>query len=292
VNRGRRWASAIVAALAFVVAGGALETAAQAVTAYRYWAYYVGSGGQWHYSSRGPAFEHPSDGEVQGWRFATQSESGAATPRVVPDFAALCGSTPPQAAHLRVGLVIDFGVAADAPPGDTPPSQIFSGCVSVPATKDGVPASGFDVLTAAVGTFGVRVGSGNVAGLVCGIRGYPTTECADVVRASKPSPTPTPSSPSTRQTATTTTTKTPTPTPTPQTSPNEASTSAPVSAAAAASGAADSATTPIKSAPLSALRMKNSDRSSDFPLGPVIGGVAAVGLAIAALVISKKKRES
>ena len=175
---------AVVAAIAVTVAALVAVTVvavtvvaappAHAATAYRYWAYYVAAGNAWNYSQRGPAFEHPVDGEVQGWRFAAQSVgSQEILPRYRPDFATLCANAPAQQGQLRVGLVIDFGVSADAPPGQQPPSRVFTGCVQVPAGS-----TGMDVLDAAVGAGNVRIGTGRDVGLVCGISGYPQAECA------------------------------------------------------------------------------------------------------------------
>ena len=94
----------------------ALPAHASAATAYRYWGYYIAHGTSWQYSQRGPASEYPADGEVQGWRFAVQADATSGlVPRAAPDFATLCATTPAKAGELRVGLVVDFGLATDAP---------------------------------------------------------------------------------------------------------------------------------------------------------------------------------
>ena len=158
---------------------------AHAATAYRYWAYYVAAAHantstSWQYSQRGPATEYPVDGEVQGWRFGVQVDAAnGLLPRAAPNFATLCKSTPARAGELRVGVVIDFGLATDAPAHERPPAGVVPGCVYL---HDG--ATGADVLAAAT-TF--RIGTGADAGLVCGIDGYPKTECAVAV-ATHPSP--------------------------------------------------------------------------------------------------------
>jgi len=111
---------------------------ARAATAYRYWAYYVAHRSSWQYATRGPATEYPVDGEVQGWRFAVQIDSGnGLEPRATPTFATLCASTPPKAGDIRVGVVLDFGLAADAPAHDHPPATVVPGCVSVPSGSTG-----------------------------------------------------------------------------------------------------------------------------------------------------------
>jgi hypothetical protein len=173
-----RAASWVVATLSCVAGVAALIVAtpapASAATAYRYWAFYLAHGSTWQYAQRGPASEYPADGDVEGWRFALQTDAaGGLTPRDVPDFAALCASTPPKAGQVRVGIVIDFGVASDAPVHESPPAGVVPGCVYV---DDG--ASGAAVLQAATT---VRIGTGSKAGLVCGIDGYPASECGPAV---------------------------------------------------------------------------------------------------------------
>lgn len=161
---------------------------ASAASAYRYWAYYVASphSTSWQYSQRGPASEYPVDGEVQGWRFAIQTDTAnGLPPRATPDFAQLCKSTPPKAGELRVGVVIDFGVATDAPAHEKPPAGVVPGCVYVHDDQ-----TGSNVLQAAAT---VRIGTGSDAGLVCGIDGYPKTECTVAVTADPPPPVATPS---------------------------------------------------------------------------------------------------
>jgi hypothetical protein len=164
---------------------------ASAATAYRYWAYYVaapasvGHASSWQYSQRGPATEHPVSGEVQGWRFAEQIDAAnGLLPGAAPDFSALCASTPAKAGDIRVGVVIDFGLASDAPAHEKPPAGVVRGCVNVPDD-----ATGADVLAASAA---IRIGTGSDAGLVCGIDGYPTTECAVAVAASPLPPAATP----------------------------------------------------------------------------------------------------
>ena len=286
---------ATIAAVAVMVATLAAVTVAvtppaHAATAYRYWAYYVAAGDAWNYSQRGPAFEHPADGEVQGWRFAAQAPgSQDLLPRYRPDFATLCANTPALPGQLRVGLVIDFGVAADAPPGQQPPSQVFTGCVRVP---DG--STGMDVLTTAVGAGNVRIGTGRDVGLVCGISGYPKAECAAAATRSTavttaPAPTTqtptirTPATPSrdvpapatsaaaassTAQRAGTTVAATPAST-APSTPPLSSVVPAPasVSAAATTSGLAD---------------LRRNHGGGGFPIGSVIGGGLVVLLAAGA----------
>lgn len=193
LTRAAAFGLAALAACAGVVF--AVPGYASAATAYRYWAFYVASphSTSWQYSQRGPASEYPVDGEVQGWRFAVQSDAAnGLLPRATPDFAQLCKSTPAKAGELRVGVVIDFGLATDAPGHEKPPAGVVPGCVYV---RDG--KTGADVLAAAAA---IRIGTGSDAGLVCGIDGYPTTECAVAVTANMPPPVATPSPTASRTT--------------------------------------------------------------------------------------------
>jgi hypothetical protein len=163
-------------------------TAADA-TAYRYWTYWLGGSGGWTFSQYGATYQSPA-GSVDGWRFGVSTVAGSIKPRTGSSFAAICGSHAPAAAGRKlVGLVVDYGTAADAPPGQHPPGGIDTFCADVDAG-----ARAFDVLSVyahdAVRTEG---------GLVCGIAGYPIGECGEAV-TSTPTPRPTHSAvPSTRQ---------------------------------------------------------------------------------------------
>ena len=147
--------------------------AANSATGYRYWGYVQAAPGatQWTAAMTGPSVE-VKDGAVEGWTFVFSSNDvPAATPMMDPDFASLCGETPEAAGKVRVGLVVDFGAANIAPAGETP-KEFFSDCVVV---DEG--SVGLDVLQSALE---VRAGE---SGLICGIGGYPATECGAEVEA-------------------------------------------------------------------------------------------------------------
>jgi hypothetical protein len=181
MNRlGRGWA---VAALVLGAVLGVPLPAAHA-SAYRYWSYWHANPGasSWVFAGTGPTYR-PSNGAVEGWRFAVSPDTAnAPTPRANPatTYASACkGVTAPSGDKL-VTLILDYGTAADAPSGEKPPHDaLVATCVHV-ATN----GTGFDVLAAA----GVSVRQRD--GLVCGLNGYPKTECAPAV---KPSPTAKPS---------------------------------------------------------------------------------------------------
>ncbi|MFE3648160.1 SCO2322 family protein, partial [Streptomyces sp. NPDC059152] len=91
-------------------------------------------------------------------------------PPTAPDFAALCDRTPARAGAKRVGVVIDFGTAADAPSGERPPAG-RTACAQVPAD-----ASAGEALAAVAKPLRYDADA-----LLCGIAGYPRSGCAEQV---------------------------------------------------------------------------------------------------------------
>ena len=143
------------------------STVAKAETGYRYWGYFQAPAGAttWTAAMTGPSVE-VKDGEVEGWTFtASGTDIPATAPMMDPDFAALCGEVSQVAGKVRVGLVVDFGVAEIAPAGETP-REFFSDCVVVPEGSVGL-----DVVEAVLD---VRAAE---SGLICAIAGYPAEEC-------------------------------------------------------------------------------------------------------------------
>ncbi|SDK01625.1 SCO2322 family protein [Streptomyces indicus] len=143
--------------------------------AYRYWSFWFKDDkGAWAYATQGPATAKPSDGDVEGFRFAVSEDSAdAAKPREDADFAAICADTEPKDGHKRVALVIDFGTAKDAPSGETPPEP-RTACAQIAA--DGTSA---DALAAVAKP--LRYDSN---ALLCAISGYPKSGCGDQVSGS------------------------------------------------------------------------------------------------------------
>ncbi|MFD8543833.1 SCO2322 family protein [Streptomyces sp. NPDC059649] len=143
---------------------------------YRYWSFWNGGGkdGSWAYATEGPATLRPADGAVEGFRFAVSADSAAAgKPRTAADFDAVCGTTPAADGRKRIGIVIDFGTAADAPDGERPPKG-RTACAQV--SED---ASAGEALAAVAKP--LRYASD---ALLCGIAGYPKSGCADQVKDS------------------------------------------------------------------------------------------------------------
>src|SRR4051812_14622504 len=159
-------ARALAVTMTALVALSGIAVPAHA-SAYRYWSYWTWSGSSWSYSTKGPSGTL-NTGDVIGWRFAVQADSShAITPRVG---AVSCN------ASTQIGVVIDYGTTQDAPSGETPPSPALQQtCVSASGNNNGYRATD---AAAPIRT--------NDSGLVCGIDGYPKSECAAVVSSSKP----------------------------------------------------------------------------------------------------------
>ncbi|MFW6690132.1 SCO2322 family protein [Streptomyces sp. MAR4 CNX-425] len=158
------------AAGAAVVLGAAGPAqAGPAADGYRYWSFWDRDGDSWVYATKGPGIARPADGDVHGVRFAVSRESGGGPrPRGAAGFDAVCGDTAPADGAKRVALVIDFGTAADAPDGRTPPPARTE-CAVVPGD-----ATLGDALAAVAEPLRY-----DGSGLLCAIDGYPRSGCAE-----------------------------------------------------------------------------------------------------------------
>ncbi|SDO22906.1 hypothetical protein SAMN04487981_109158 [Streptomyces sp. cf386] len=158
---------------ALVVLTGAAQ-AAQA-TGYRYWSFWDRDGDTWTYATQGPSTARPSDGDVQGFRFAVSEDSkDAARPRGAAVFQVICARTPAQDGKKRVALVIDFGTTADAPSGETPPAR-RTACARVAA----------DATTAEALASVAKPLRYDTNALLCAITGYPESGCGEQVSGPK-----------------------------------------------------------------------------------------------------------
>ena len=175
----RRAITAALAAVIAVVAPAAVAPAVSQAAAYRYWSYWLGAESGWSFANVGPAFRVPADGTVEGWRFSVSGVEGNHAPSIGADFASICGETPAEDARKRVAVIVDPGVANDAPNGEQPPGA-WAMCVVADER-----ATGYEVLRAAATVRAER-------GLICAIGGYPARGCADVVADPAPSPTKSP----------------------------------------------------------------------------------------------------
>lgn len=164
----RRAAALLVAALV-LVAGAAQAHAA----GYRYWSFWERDGGRWTYATEGPSTARPDDGAVQGFRFAVSEDSAdASRPRGTADFATICAGTPAKPGTKRVALVLDFGTAADAPSGETPPAG-RTACARVSP----------DATTAEALAATAKPLRYDTNALLCAIAGYPRKGCGEQVSA-------------------------------------------------------------------------------------------------------------
>ncbi|KOU13400.1 SCO2322 family protein [Streptomyces sp. WM6368] len=161
-------------ALALGIALALLAAAPALAAGYRYWSFWDAAGGRWTYATQGPSLARPADGAVQGFRFSVSRDAAeqAAQPRTAADFEAVCGTTAPMEGRKRVALVIDFGVPADAPGGDTPPEAApRTACAQVAPD-----ATAAEALAAVAKPLRY-----NSAALLCAISGYPKQGCGDQV---------------------------------------------------------------------------------------------------------------
>ncbi|MDN3297864.1 SCO2322 family protein [Streptomyces ficellus] len=173
----------LIAAVLSVFAAGHAQAAG-----YRYWSFWEsgtggGEGAEWTYATQGPATARPSDGDVNGFRFAVSTDAAdsvdAARPRRAPDFAAICGAAPAEDGTKRVGVVIDFGTAADAPDGSGTPPEARVACARVPED-----ATSAEALAAVAKPLRY-----NSQALLCAIAGYPRSGCGERVADAEPTPT-------------------------------------------------------------------------------------------------------
>ncbi|MFF5803345.1 SCO2322 family protein [Streptomyces sp. NPDC012746] len=156
--------------LTLVAAGPALASS------YRYWSFWDGSRGQWAYASLGPSTARPADGSAWGFRFAVSKDAGdeAAQPRAKADFGGICASTPAAEGKKRVAVVVDFGVPADAPAGETPPQDTpRTACAQV--APDATAAEALASVAKPLRY--------NSAALLCAVSGYPKQGCGEPLPA-------------------------------------------------------------------------------------------------------------
>lgn len=169
MNRRRRRAAVLLLSAFLLLAGVGQARAA----GYRYWSFWERDGGHWTYATQGPSLVRPSDGDVQGFRFAVSEDSADATrPRGAADFADICARTPAREGAKRVALVLDFGTASDAPSGEKPPARrVACARVAPDATTSEALASVAKPLRY------------DTNALLCAISGYPEKGCGEQVPA-------------------------------------------------------------------------------------------------------------
>lgn len=167
--RARRAPLRVVLAALVAACLSALTVAPAHAAAYRFWGFYQLTDGAWTFAQKGSDQTVPADGSVDGWRFAVADEASTRFPRGVLTFEQICGSTPAQDGKKRVGVVVDFGRSADSADGATPPEpKAVCAVVDKDATSTAVLATAGEVRAE--------------KGLVCGVAGYPTTDCGGAVK--------------------------------------------------------------------------------------------------------------
>lgn len=159
-------------ALAFGIVLAVLAAGPALASSYRYWSFWDGAGGTWAYATVGPSMARPADGSVQGLRFSVSKDAAAeaARPRAAADFTAICGSTPAAEGRKRVGLVIDFGLPADAAAGEAPPQ---------PEPRTACAQLAPEATTAEALASVAKPLRYNSAALLCAVSGYPKQGCGE-----------------------------------------------------------------------------------------------------------------
>lgn len=167
----RRWVAALLALLLSTLLVRAGAGAAHAADGYKYWNYFHVKAGRYVFAKTGPGDFVPANGSVEAYRYGLSSTAAGLAPRTAPTTYAvddLCKGSSAEAGEKRVGVLIDYGTAADAAKGEKPPEP-RAACAVVP-TK----ANGQQVLDAVAD---IRLDKQ----LLCGIDGYPVKSCAVTV---------------------------------------------------------------------------------------------------------------
>jgi hypothetical protein len=166
-NAKKRSFAVITTALLLITGITVSPGASAAGKGWRYWGYYQAAPGAttWTAAMTGPAVD-VADGSVEGWSFVFSSDDvPSIAPVIKPDFATICGAVKADKDTKRIALVIDYGSKVYAPKGEKV-QKSFTTCVRTAKTSQGI-----DVLGMAVKIRAAK------SGLICGINGYPKTEC-------------------------------------------------------------------------------------------------------------------
>ena len=143
---------------------------------WRYWGYFQAApnSNTWNYAETGPAGATPKDGSVEGWRFSFSSNTvDTGSPALKPNFKATCAGVTAQSGMVRVAVVVDFGLRAIAPTGESVQPTIRQ-CVTIKAGS-----TGLDILSKVVP---IRTSS---SGFVCGLNNFPAKECSTEIATPK-----------------------------------------------------------------------------------------------------------
>jgi hypothetical protein len=164
-----------VAGFALFLVGTSAGTA-HAADGFKYWNYFHVKAGKYSFATTGPSGFKPANDSVEAYRYGLSSTAAGLTPRAAATeytIDDLCKGQSAKSGQKRVGVLIDYGTAADAANGETPPKP-RGDCAVVPTN-----ANGQQVLDKVAD---VRVEKQ----LVCGIDGYPVKGCSVTVKNPPP----------------------------------------------------------------------------------------------------------
>ena len=148
----------------------ALTVAPAHAAAYRYWGFYQLTDGAWAFAQKGSDQTVPADGRVDGWRFAVADDSLDPLPARRPDLRRRSAARPlPRPARSGSASSSTSG-ARPMPPTARPRPSRRRCAPSSPRTPRARPCSPRrgDVRTE--------------KGLVCGVAGYPASDCGGAVK--------------------------------------------------------------------------------------------------------------
>jgi hypothetical protein len=159
----------VLTALLLAVAGMVgFASPAQAEDGYRYWNYFHLENDAWAFSQVGAADHQPEDGDVEGFRFGTSTQSQSIEPRAdlgEVAFDTACSDVQAAEGQKRIAVVLDYGT--DEGVGNPPAPRAECAVVDEGASTQ-------DVL----GEIAQVRAEG---GMVCAIDGYPPTGCGEPV---------------------------------------------------------------------------------------------------------------
>jgi hypothetical protein len=167
----RRLIGALVAAVLASISLLATAGPASADEGFRYWNYFQVDGDAFAFAQTGPADATPKDGDVEGWRYGTSTETKGIEPRADLSeltFDTVCEGTEAGDGEKRVAILVDFGTEADAADGSVP--EPTAHCAVAPEE-----ANGLQVLESVVD---VRSEQGGI----CALDGYPASGCFETVK--------------------------------------------------------------------------------------------------------------
>jgi hypothetical protein len=160
----RRIVGILSTLLVATAAVAGLAAPAHAEDGYQYWNYFHLEGDTWAFSQVGPADYQPKDGDVEGFRYGTSTESQGIEPRAdleEVNFDSVCADTEAADDEKRVAVVLDYGT--DEGSGTPPEPRAECAVVAQDASTQQV----LDDLAE------VRV----EGGMTCALDGYPATGC-------------------------------------------------------------------------------------------------------------------